>query len=204
MQELLFGRDVLWFSIPALVGTFFFLFRTIIMLVGGGFDLHHDTGDASFDLDHSDSSGAFKVLSIQAIAAFSMGFGWVGLGVVRGWGLSPWLGVAAGLAGGTGMMWLLGKLLRWIARLQSSGTLDISGALTEEGTVYITIPAHRQGRGRVRVVMGDQQRYYSAITDGDTIASNRRVRVTEVNDDNTLTVELVSESLSPGPSPPRA
>lgn len=198
MQDLLFGREAWWFSVPAFAGTFFFLFRLVIMLVGGGLELHHDAGDASFDLDHGDSSGAFKVLSVQALAAFLMGFGWVGLGVVRGWGLSPWLGVLAGLVGGAGMMWLLGRLLRWIARLQSSGTLHISAALEEEGIVYVTVPAQRQGRGSVRVVIGDRQQYYNAVTDGDAIPTSARVRVTEVNEDNTLTVSPVTEALPPG------
>jgi membrane protein implicated in regulation of membrane protease activity len=201
VQELVFGSQALWFSVPAIAGTLFFLFRVILLLVGGGVELHHDAGDSSFDLDHGDSSSAFKVLSIQAIAAFLMGFGWAGLFAVRGLGLPVWAGVVVGFGGGAVMMWLLNRVFRLVGRLQSSGTLDISSALEEEGTVYVTVPARRQGRGSVRVVVGDRQQYYSAITDGDALPTGARVRVLEINDDHTLTVEgLPAASLPSGAS----
>jgi hypothetical protein len=117
-----------WFGIPAVVGTIFFLGRVVLMLVGGG-DFHHD---ASFDLSggdvdaggmdfqHPDSDTSFNILSIQTIAAFLMGFGWGGLGVVRGWGLPALLGVPVGIVTGSAMVWILGKLLMLISRMQSS------------------------------------------------------------------------------------
>jgi hypothetical protein len=196
--DLLFGSDALWFSVPAFAGTIFFLSRVVMMLFVGDVELHHDAG--GFDVVHGDSSEAFKVLSIQSIAAFLMGFGWTGLFVVRGLGLSPLVGVPAGVVVGTGMMWLLGRLFRLVGRLQSSGTMDISAALDEEGTVYLTVPGRRGGRGAVRIVVGDRQQYYNAVTDGDAIPTGTRVRVLEINEDHTLTVEgLPAASLPPGP-----
>lgn len=192
MSDLLFGGHAVWFGVPAVVGTLFFLFRLIMMLVVGaahGDGLHMD-GDA-FDLDHGDSSGAFKVLSVQAVAAFLMGFGWGGLGAYRGWGLPALLSVPVGLALGGFMMWLLGKLLAWINRMQSSGTLSIATALDEEGSVYVTVPARRSGRGSVRVVVDDRMQYYPAVTDGAALPPGTRILVVEVNLDNTLTVEPV-------------
>jgi hypothetical protein len=197
VQELLFGSDALWFSVPALAGTFFFLFRVVMMLFGGGVELHHDAG--GFDLNHGDSSEAFQVLSIQSIAAFLMGFGWTGLFVVKGLGLPVLLGGPAGVVVGGGMMWLLARLFGLVRRLQSSGTMDISAALDEEGTVYVTVPGRRGGRGTVRVVVGDRQQYYNAVTDGDVIPTGARVHVLEVNEDHTLTVEgLPAATLPPG------
>jgi hypothetical protein len=106
-----------------------------------------------------------------------------------------------GVAGGGLMMWLLGRVLRLVGRLQSSGTMDISSALAEEGTVYLTVPARRGGRGSVRVVVGDRQQYYNAVTDGDAIPTGARVRVLEINEDHTLTVEgLPAATLPPGAS----
>ena len=198
MTELLFGDNAAWFGVPALVGTLFFFIRLVMLLVGGdhGLDLHHDSG-AGISLDHPDSSAAFKVLSVQTVSAFLMGFGWGGLGVYRGWGLPASFAVPVGLGVGSGMVWLLTRMFTWIAGFQSSGTMDISAALYEEGTVYLTVPARRGGRGTVRVVVADRQQYYAAVTEGDAIASQARVRVTQVNDDNTLTVERVRDELPP-------
>ncbi len=200
MQELFFEGIGIWFSVPALVGTAFFLLRTVLMLVGGPFDLHHDLvldADVDADLHHGDSSAAFKVLSIQSITAFMMGFGWGGLTVVRGWGFSPFIGVPVGIATGAAMVWTLAKLLTWIARMQASGTLPIAAALDEEATVYVKIPGRRGGRGSVRVIIDDRMRYYGAVTDGEPIKSRARVLVTEINSDNSLTVERIPNALPP-------
>ena len=198
MTELLFGGNAAWFGVPALVGTLFFLVRLVMLLaVGGhGFDLHDDSG-AGISLDHPDSSTAFKVLSVQTVSAFLMGFGWGGLGVYRGFGLPAVVALPAGLAMGYGMVWLLTRMFTWIAGFQSSGTMDTSAALYEEGTVYVTVPARRSGRGTVRVVVADRQQYYQAVTEGDAIPSQAAVRVTQINDDNTLNVERVLNQLPP-------
>jgi len=201
-MEILFGGNAALFGVTAVIGTLFFLGRTVLMLVGGDSDLHHDLGfdaaggHAGGDLGHhADSDTAFKVLSIQTIAAFLMGFGWGGLGIVRGWGLPVLAGVGVGVVTGSAMAWVLGKLLLWIARMQSSGSLPMESALYEEGVVYVTIPAGRGGRGVVRVVVDDRLQYYPAVTDGGALGTQAPVRVTAINDDHTLTVERVTPEL---------
>jgi hypothetical protein len=203
--DILFGGNAALFGVTAVIGTLFFLGRTVLMLVAGDVDAHHDLGfqadvghaDGGVG-DHTDSSTAFKILSIQAIAAFLMGFGWGGLGVVRGWGLPVLAGVGVGVVTGSGMTWILGKLLTWIARMQSSGTLPMETALYEEGVVYVTIPERRLGRGVIRVVVDDRMQYYPAVTDGAALETRTPVRVTAVNDDHTLTVERVIQELPAG------
>jgi hypothetical protein len=207
MLDVLLGGNAGLFGVPALVGTLFFLARIVLMLVGGANDLHHDFvvdtdgGDASGGHvgDHTDSGTAFKILSIQAIAAFLMGFGWGGLGAVRGMGLPVFVGIGVGLATGSGMMWMLGKLLTSIGRMQSSGTQPMESALYEEGAVYVTVPARRAGRGVIRVVIDERQQYYPGVTDGDGLETGALVRITAVNEDHTLTVErAVPELPAPG------
>jgi hypothetical protein len=96
--------------------------------------------------------------------------------------------VLFGIAAGSGMVWLLAKLLKLVYGFQSSGTVSIRDALGIEGHVYLQIPGHREGRGQVRLVIGDRQRYFNAVTDDDAIESKSHVRIIEVNDDNTVTV----------------
>jgi hypothetical protein len=193
MGELFFGDNAAWFSVPAFAGTFFFAGRMLMSLVGGG---DHGTGLDSTDL-HDHSSGAFKFLSLQAVSAFAMGFGWGGLGAYRGTGLPAVIAVPVGFAVGLAMMWLLGWLLAWIVRMQVSGTLDIGAALDEEGVVYTNIPARRTGRGTVRVVVVDHLRYYPAVTDGEALVTSTPVRVVGVNDDNTLMVAALKRGSLP-------
>ena len=43
----------------------------------------------------------------------------------------------------------------------------------------------------MRLVIGDRQRYFNAVTDEEAIDTKSRVRITAVNDDNTITVSKV-------------
>ncbi len=196
MQELFFDGKALWFTLPAFIGSAFFLLRMVLMLAGGVADVDLDgDGDVTLsdvDVEHGDSTEAFKFLSVQSILAFAMGFGWAGLGALKGSAIEN-LGLVLliAAAGGVGMVWLLTLLLKAVADLQSSGNISIQHALGLEGTVYASVPAKGKGKGRIRLVIEDRQRMYSAVTEGDELATNTRVRVTRVNSDNTVTVAAV-------------
>jgi hypothetical protein len=201
-MDLLFGHGAAWFGVPAVLGTFFFLLRLGLMMMGGDGDMDTDI-DADVDVDMDmdvdadvdadahhglDATDAFQVLSFQTVATFLMGFGWAGLGGLRGAGWSAGMSVLFGLAAGSGMVWILAKLLKLVYGFQSSGTVSIRDALGTEGQVYFQIPGNREGRGQVRLVIGDRQRYFNAVTDDEAIESKSRVRVVGINDDNTVTV----------------
>lgn len=201
MSDIFFGPGAIWFGIPAVVGTAFFTLRLALMLIGGDSDADM-SGDVEFDAavvdsvgesgEAGDSDAAFKVLSLQAVSAFLMGFGWGGIGAFRGSGLPLLVSGLIGLVTGAAMMWLLGTLLRFVSRLQSSGTVPMYHALEAEGTVYAQIPTSGAGSGEVRVVIGDRERYYKAVTDGAAIPTGAKIRVTAINkDENSVTVEEV-------------
>ena len=189
MFDLLFSQQAAWFTIPAIVGTGIFIIRLVLMLVGGdsGLDLDIDTADTF----HGDPSEAFSIVSIQSLTAFGMGFGWTGLAAYKGIPLDMPPSLVIGLVGGVGMVWLLALMLKGLHDLQSSGNVDITQAQGREGDVYVTVPgreAQTPGRGQVRVNIANRQRIYNAVTEGDSLPSGTRVRITKVNEDRTLTV----------------
>jgi hypothetical protein len=199
MLDLLFADKALLFSIPALVGTFFFAVRLVMMVTGvaGDADAH---GGAGIDLTQGDphhSSELFKILSVQGIGAFLMGFGWAGLGALYGGKWPMGTSLLVGLVGGIALMWLLSWLLKLVYDLQSTGTISIQSAMGAEGDVYVTVPPRGQGQGQVRVIVKDRQRLYNAISDGEPLPTNTRVRVSRVNEDNTLTVERLGAAGGP-------
>ncbi|MBC8327250.1 MAG: NfeD family protein, partial [Planctomycetes bacterium] len=138
--------------------------------------------------DHLDPGHSFEILTVQAVAAFAMGFGWAGLGGLNGAGWSVTGSIGAGVAGGVVMTWLLAILLRGMYLLESSGNVRIEQALGSEGEVYASVPAREHGRGQVRVVIEGRQRIYNAVSDQEELPSGSRVRVARVNPDHTLTV----------------
>jgi len=205
MLDQLFQGDALWFSVPALFGTAVFILRMVLMLIGGdGGDGAHvgdmgdvgdlgdvgDTGDFDFDGgEHDSSDTAFEILSVQTISIFLMGFGWVGVGCILGSGWPTWVAMLLGLVGGVAMVWIMARTLGAVRNLEGSGNVKIQNTLGLEGDVYAQIPA--DGRGQVRLVIDSRQRIFNAVSDDTEIASQTRVRVVNVNDDNTLTVEPV-------------
>ncbi|MFN0130937.1 MAG: hypothetical protein ACKVW3_00140 [Phycisphaerales bacterium] len=188
MVELFFGGGAAWYGVPALVGTIFFLFRVVMLLTGGGHhdvaaDAHFDTGDA-----HHDSGGDFQILSIQSVAAFMMGFGWGGLGALKGTSWSWAISVAVAVACGVAMVWLLAILLKGMSELQSSGTVRLDSTVGREGEVYLSVPSNREGTGQVRVSLTDRQRIFNAVSENEPLPTGTRVRIISANTDNTVTV----------------
>lgn len=192
MLDLMMDGGAIWFTVPALAGTTVFVLRLILMLLGFvGHDIAPDFHAGAGDAHHGDSSDAFKLLSIQSISAFLMGFGWGGLGAFVGSDMGPVRSTLVGLAVGIGMMWLLAKLLRSMNRLESTGNISIDAAVGLEGAVYLSIPAKGGGKGQVRITVEERDRIYNAVSDGDELPTGARARILRANPDNTVTVSRI-------------
>ncbi|GJM23184.1 MAG: hypothetical protein DHS20C15_30990 [Planctomycetota bacterium] len=188
MFDQFFHEEAAWFGVPALLGSAIFLIRLILMLIAGDGDADLGDDGSAFAGDDGDSSDSFEILSIQGLAAFGMGFGWAGLGALNGAGWSTGTAITLGVAGGAGMVWLLALLLRGVHDLQSSGTVNMQGAVGTIASVYATVPEHKSGRGKVRVVIKNRERILNAITEGDALPTGTQVRVLTVDDTSTATV----------------
>jgi len=195
------------FTIPAIAGSFFFILRLVLMLIGAG--MGDEFGDGAMDdggLDHaggmdqggegagthdhhgSDSTSAFKVLSLQTIAGFVMGFGWGGVGAYLGLGWEPTMSFVAAIASGVFMVWVLTTLLKSISLLHASGNIPIDAAVGCAGSVYAGVPARGAGRGKVRLIVNNRARIFNAVSAAEELPRHTRVRVVMVNRDNTVTI----------------
>jgi membrane protein implicated in regulation of membrane protease activity len=186
----------IFYVICAILGGVFVLVRIIMMVVGmdhdagqadvdvGGHDIGHDGGSS-----HTDSDSGFKALSIHSLSSFFMMFGLVGLALYRQSRTGLFLSLAGAVAAGLGSVWVIGKLFSMVAKLQSSGTIDINRAVGAQGKVYLRIPEN--GTGRVLVTVSNSFREYDAQSnDGKEIVSDTPIRVVWV-DGNVLVVEKI-------------
>ena len=179
MQELLFDDGATWFFGIAVIASLLFIL-TILMLFTGG--------DGGLDADVSDSSdGAFKVLSLQGIVGFSMGWGWGGLAAFRSLDFSWSNSALFGIAIGGVFLWMLWLGFKAMHDLTGDGNIDPNDAIGAEGTVTIAIPTG--GRGRISVVVRDRQREFKAVASGTALASRTSIRVVASRSDGTLEVE---------------
>jgi hypothetical protein len=193
--DMLLNGPAVWFGVPALLATALFVLRLILLLAGAhhGADFHHDVPDSGHHGDTrtsaaNDAVGAFKVLSLQTITAFGMGFGWAGIGALNGFHKPMVTCVLFGILGGVAMVWLLALLLKAMYDLQSSGNISLESTVGLCGDVYANIPPKGQGTGQVRVVVSDRMRIYNAHSADEAVPTSSKIRVLAVNEDNTLTV----------------
>ena len=153
-----------------------------------------DIDDADTDADAGEEVGpglfaGLRVLTLRGVVAFLAIFGWGTLWLLRV-GLHPAIALFFGVAMGIWAMILVAILLRLALQLQEDGTVDIQNALGLSGTVYLTVPAARQGEGKVHLVVQDQLRELQAVTDEpQDIPTGTPIRVMGVSGRDTLVVE---------------
>lgn len=180
----------------ALFGGGLFIFRMIMMLLGFG---HHDIGGGADDaggvdvhggdVHHSaaDSDLSFKTLSMQGITAFIMMFGLVGWAMLAQSRSSAVMAIIVALLAGCGIVWVIKKIFKLASSFQSSGTLDMTKAIGQQGTIYLTI--HPGQIGKVQVVVQERLMVLDANSNcPEELKTGEPVIVTEVND-SLLTVE---------------
>ncbi|MEM1223012.1 MAG: hypothetical protein AAGH40_09635 [Verrucomicrobiota bacterium] len=164
---------------------------TQMMLTLFGFD-SDGSADGAFDVnlgdvDHGSGIGLF---SSQTLAAFFLGFGWVGVAAIKS-GFSVLVGGL--LAFGFGLLAMFGMLymLRGLLRLQSKGNLDYQNAVGSEATVYVTIPGgDEDGGGQIELMLqGRLTTAQARKTTEGALKPGDRVRIVDVSKQNTYTVE---------------
>ena len=190
----------------AIVGGVLFIIRLILQFVGGhvgdhDLDVHHIDGidgidgldgvdgvDGDTAFDGSDSDYSFKVLSLQAVTAFLMMFGLVGLAILKQGTLGAGWSLFGGLVAGSAMVWVLKRIFEAAMSLQSSGTMDLKkNAIGEEGTVYLTIP--EGGTGKVRVAVQNHLKVFNARADDrGELKTGDEIKVVNVVSNNILVV----------------
>ena len=194
MMDLLFSPYALWFTIPALVGSGFLLMQIMLGELGGDADSPLEL-DADFDADLAadDPGGEFRVLSLQSVSAFGIGFGWVGLAAYQALDIGFTGAVMIGMLAGVAVAWSFVMLSRSILKLQSSGNVTLRDIEGKQGDVYITVPPAGDGNGRIKVAVHNSHYEYNAVQEGDEpIATHTRVRIIRGNQStNTVTVEAV-------------
>lgn len=183
MLDGLFGGMAPWFTAPALLGTGYLVLQLVMGQLGGNADAGGD-----MDVDFDDPGAEGRWLSLESIAAFLVGFGWIGLTIFRFTELRFLGSALAGVAAGIGVAWMVVTLTRQAMKLQSSGNLDLQSVVGREAPVYIAVPPGDAGTGRITLIVHNTQHEISARQHGtEPIATKTMVRIVEA-DPTTATV----------------
>jgi len=154
-----------------------------------GADGHDHTGDHGQDTHHS--SWLFAMLSFRTLVAAMTFFGLAGLAACSA-GASTATVLIVALAAGWAAMYGVYRLMQVLGRLRAEGTVRIERALGQRGSVYLRIPGHRSGCGKIHLNLQNRTMEYSAATEGDEIPTGATVEVVEVLDACTLLVQVAA------------
>ena len=184
---------------PPLLKTFWYIaiFSTVIfaglmiMAFAGGSDSHDfdaDTGNGDFGTDTGHGGHDFQVFSFRNLINFMLGFSWGGIGLYHLIPSKPILIIAA-LSVGAAMVYIFFQLMRAVVGLGRDQTVLPTEAVGQTGTVYLTIPAKRSGKGKILVSLGGSTREFDAVTDGESLANGQTITVTEILEETLMLVE---------------
>lgn len=189
----LLGQICLIFAVPSSLVLVIQIILSLIGLGDDGLDLPADDIDVP-DLpdDTTDLSGAdldgFHMFSARTVISFFVAFGWMGVSL-SATDMAPWAVVMVSLLFGGVIMALVALMLYGIYKLQSDGTADNRNCLGTAGTVYMTVPAERSGKGKVNVMLQGSYVERDAVTDDQTpLPYGTEVVVVGVSGENTLIV----------------
>ena len=179
---------ILW--VATLAATLIFIIQSILTFVGADADASADfdiDGDADMSMD-----GA-SLYSFGNFVNFILGFGWSAILLqpsIPSWPVLILVSVIIGVALVAGVMYLF----KWLASMQQSGNINLEKAAAgSEGTVYLTIPGARAGKGKVQITISGAVREYDAVYEGESaLKTGTPIRVVDVIDSNTLLVEDIN------------
>jgi hypothetical protein len=157
----------------------------------GGHGDHMDTGhDAHHD---AHATGFVRLLTFRTIVAAVTFFGLAGraAGAAE---FSPAVTLGLAIAAGAGALFLVAWLMQAIFSLQADGSVRITRAVGACGTVYLPIPGHKAGVGKVLLNLQNRTMEYQAVTADDTLETGSKITVVAVLGTDTVEVTLAPKA----------
>lgn len=167
-----------------------FVIQTVLTFIGAGGEMDADGFDGDFsDASDADLSGGSNIYTFRNLINFMLGFGWTAVLMydnIPSLFLLILLSTAVGVALVAIVMWLF----KWMSSMQQNGAINVTKSASGcEGTVYLTIPQERTGKGKVQISINNSIREYEAMTDGEELKTGTPIKVIEAISPSTLLVE---------------
>ena len=169
-----------------------FVIQTVLTFIGADADFNADFDVDSSGIDGTDGDSGMGLLTFRNFVNFFLGFGWTAV-LLHDKIESDAVLMITAIAIGVALVAVVMLLFKWISGMQQSGNIDLfKSAVGCSGKVYLTIPARRQGEGKVQITINNSVREYNAVTDGDSLRTGADISVVEVISDDTVLVEEIN------------
>ncbi|MFJ1262338.1 NfeD family protein [Capnocytophaga canis] len=175
----IFLKTFWYIAIPTSV---IFLIQTVMTFIGMG---SSDGIDADFDGDFEGEDTPFQLFSFRNLINFLLGFSWTGISfyqLIENKILLTLLGVLIGCL----FIYLFFLVIRALMKLTEDNSFKINEIINKTAEVYLTIPPHKSGKGKITLSVKGSFRELEAMTDGDKIPSNSIVKIVGI--ENTVAI----------------
>jgi membrane protein implicated in regulation of membrane protease activity len=163
-----------------------FLIQTIMTFAGVDAT---DGLEADFDGDLGDSHEPFQLFSFRNLINFLLGFSWTGISFYKLIGNHFVLTIIAFLVG-IAFVAVFFFIIQQLRKFSENNSFQISNTVNQVGSVYLSIPEHKSGKGKVQISIKGAFYELDAITENGRIKTNETVRIIGV-ENNTLIVEKI-------------
>jgi len=174
---------VYWYiAIPV---SLIFIVQTILTFIGIDADV-----DTDFDVHAHDGEGPFQLFSFRNLINFLIGLSWTGIAFYSTINNQLIL-IAISVVIGIAFVLLFFFIIRQIQKLAEDNTFNIKSAISKTGQVYLSIPARKEGKGKVQISVNGAVHELSAVTEQERLETGTMVRVTAILDQHLLVVEKI-------------
>jgi hypothetical protein len=149
-------------------------------------------GDEAHDADHDTHMSWFVgILTFRTLVAAVTFFGLAGRAAIEA-EAAPAQSFALALAAGAAALFGVAYLIRSLYRLRAEGTVRIDRAVGCAATVYLSIPGHKSGAGKIQMNLQNRTVEYQAVTSQEALPTGAKVTVVGQISPDTVEVVLAS------------
>jgi len=143
----------------------------------------HDGGNADFQSDLStDTDSPFQLFSLRNLINFMLGFGWTGISFYSTIH-NPTLLISLSFCVGGLFVFGFFMIMRQLFKLNEDNSLKLENLVGASAEVYLTIPESMKGTGKILISTKGSTRELEAMTRGEKIGSNARVKIISVENE---------------------
>lgn len=177
-------RTFWYIAIPASI---IFVVQTIMTFVAADAS---DGVNADFDSDLSGTDAPFQLFSLRNLINFLLGFSWGGISFYNSIS-SPALLITVALCMGLLFLFLFFIIIKQVQKLAEDNSFKLTNTINKSAEVYLTIPGHKSGKGKVMISVNGAFHELQAMTENESIQTGAVVKVVKIISEDILIVEPI-------------
>ncbi len=173
----------------ALTTSLIFIIQMIMTFIGmdSNTDFSMDMGDPS---SAEMASTPFQLFTFRNFINFFLGLSWSYIVFYELIDNGFWLILISSLVG---LFLVAGVMLIFygMSKMSESGNIQPQQTIGLTAHVYIPIPAHKEGIGKIQLSVQNSVREYDAMTEGESLKTGNIVKIKEIVEGSVLLVEKI-------------